>query len=191
MLEYCTGRRGSDPDAPQWNVVPAAKGIQNLCENQKNKAASLQKISQLFPANSVIVLFANANTLTTLLGNSRAQPLLAVSTAKRSLLSSYLALKRLLIGGNLEPLILHMIGNNAHSLHRSADAMAQLEACAKNFLGYDVNAMSIHYSTSEESISEEVRPIAMCLLDRAVPLWSDVSLPLIHEALTTQSTRSH
>jgi len=184
MLEYRAGRRGSDVEAPEWSVVPAGIGIQSLCGQKNSKAECLHRLSQLFPANSVIILFANANTLTALLGDSQAKPLLAISSAKRALLSSYIALKRLLIGGKLDPLILNMISKQPHALNRISDPMLNLSECAKNFLDYDLNAINIHLSPSEETLSAEVRQVALCLLDAAVPLWSD-------ETLMTQSNRSH
>ena len=136
LLDYRFGHGSADSDTLDWNVVPAAIGIHDLCLMQSHRHPSLQRLGSLFPANSVVILYANADWLVHLLGDSQNQPLLAVSSGKNALLTSYLALKRLLINGRLTPTILNMMQHGKTiGAGDFPTAAAHLSACAQNFSG--------------------------------------------------------
>jgi hypothetical protein len=174
LLDYRFGHGASDSDALDWNVVPSAIGIHDLCLMQSDKHQSLQRLGPLFQANSVVILYANADWLVQLLSDSQTQPLLAVSSGKNALLTSYLALKRLLINGRLTPTILNMMQHaKASGLEDNPTAAAHLSECARNFLGYQVKAMQINPSAPEADLKVQIRHLATRLLETASPLLPD------------------
>ena len=117
---------------------------------------------------------ANADWLVHLLGDSPTQPLLAVSSGKNALLTSYRALKRLLINGRLTPTILNMMQHGKRSgTHDSPSATAHLSACARNFLGYHVKAMQIDPSAPEADLKIQLRHLATRLLETASALSTE------------------
>lgn len=176
LLDYRFGHGASDSEALEWNVIPAAIGIHDLCLTQSDPDQSLRRLGPLFQANSVVILYANADWLVHLLSDSQNQPLLAVSSGKNALLTSYLALKRLLINGRLTPTILNMMQYarvNDKSDHPTA--AAHLSECARNFLGYQIKAMQINPSATEADVKVHIRHLATRLLETASPLRSDHS----------------
>ncbi len=174
LLDYRFGHGALDCDVPDWTVVPSAIGIHDLCLMQSHRHQSLQRLGPLFQTNSVVILYANADWLVHLLGDSANQPLLAVSSGKNALLTSYLALKRLLINGRLAPTILNMMHKGKHSsAGDSPSAAAHLSECARNFLGYQVNAMQIDPSAPEADLKVHIRHLATRLLETASPITPD------------------
>jgi hypothetical protein len=174
LLDYRFGHGTSDSDALDWNVVPSAIGIHDLCLMQSHRHQSLQRLGPLFQANSVVILYANADWLVHLLGDSPSQPLLAVSSGKNALLTSYLALKRLLINGRLTPTILNMMQHGKRGgAQDSPSAAAHLSECARNFLGYHVKAMQIDPSAPEADLKVHIRHLATRLLETASALSTE------------------
>jgi hypothetical protein len=187
LLDYRFGQGGTDSDALEWNVVPSALGIHDLCLMQSDQHDSLQRLGPLFQANSVVILYANADWLVHLLSDSQNQPLLAVSSGKNALLTSYLALKRLLVNGRLTPTILNMMQNGrTQAMGNNPTAAAHLSECARNFLGYQVNAMQINPSAPEADLKIHIRHLATRLLETASKLWPDYT-----QSLSAMSSFAH
>lgn len=174
LLDYRFGYSSSDCDTPDWTVVPSAQGLHNLCNLSPNLPAprgrNLQRIGELFAPHGVIILYAGVDWLVQMLAGTAARPLLTVSEDKTSLLTSYLALKRLLRKGGLEPTILNMMhgplsGNRVHS----GSVASNLAECARNFLNYNVNAIPFDLSQGPRA-DADMRRLAMRLLENALPL---------------------
>jgi hypothetical protein len=171
LLSYRLGNAACEPDAPDWSVIPAARGILQLCQLQTSTLHSLRTLGQLFRGTGVVILHGSADLLVQLLQGTPTRPLLAVSPAKSTLLTSYLALKRLLIQGNLEPIILNMMQSARHSASTpGAGVTTNLSECARNFLGYEVKAMELDPLADEMAVTIAVRHLATCLLETAVHL---------------------
>lgn len=167
LLDYQFGHGRVQTDAPAWTVLPAAQGLQSLCALGARPAHSLQRLGQVLQTNGVIVLYSNVDSLITLLADSEIRPLLSISNEKSSLLTCYLALKRLLRNARLEPTILNMIES---SQSKGAGMAHALGECARNFLGYEVNTIRIDPSQSESQVDAAMRHLAASLLESALAL---------------------
>lgn len=164
-----------EPDGPEWNVLPAALGIQTLCGLGSKPAHSLQRLAQTFQTNGVVVLYAPVDALAKLLANTDVRPLLSLSCEKSSLMTTYLALKRLLRNARLEPTILNMMGSGSESRKGPASVAHALSECARNFLGYDIKAVRIDPAQAESQLDAEMRRLATRLLESALPLRNNAA----------------
>jgi len=169
LLDYQFGQGVDSQGAPNWTVLPACRGIRQLCHVQ-SRQQSLDRLGQLFQSAGVLILYGSAELLTQLLQGSRVKPLLAVSSAQSSLLTSYLALKRLLVHGHLEPTILNVLAPTREQHGDAGGVTANLNECAKNFLGYEVKALTINPHADEANLNATVRRLAASLLECAKPL---------------------
>ena len=173
LLDYEFGRNSADDDGPIWNVLPAGLGLQSLCALGTRPAHRLQRLGQTFQTNGVIVLYAGVDYLVKLLPDSDIRPLLSVSSGKSSLLTSYLALKRLLRKARLEPTILNMMEHAKEGQGTGAAGVAHaLSECARTFLAYEVNAIRIDPTQAESQFNAEMRRLATRLLENALELKS-------------------
>ncbi len=169
LLDYAFGSTPQDSDSPAWNVLPAARGLQALCALQAQPAHSLQRLGQAFQSNGVLVLYAGVDPLVRLLGHTGLRPLLSMSGEKSSLLTSYLALKRLLRKGRLEPTILNMMRDDPQGAAAAGVAHA-LRQCARNFLAYEVQAIRMDPAQAEALVDANMRRLATRLLEHALVL---------------------
>lgn len=169
LLDYQFGHGATGDQGPTWNVLPAALGLQSLCALGSQPLHSLQRLGQAFESHGVIVLYAGVDALVQLLGNTDVRPLLSVSDDKSSLLTSYLALKRLLRKGRLEPTILNMM-HDAPQGPGAAGVAQALRECARNFLAYEVHPIRIDPSQADMQMDADMRRLATRLLEHAMPL---------------------
>lgn len=175
LLEYAYWRGTDNLEAPEWSVIPAGMGLQNLAAMPERKEQSLQHLGRLFQHEGAIILYGKAEWLVPLLSDSGLKPLLAVAPMKTSLLTSYLALKQLLLKGRLEPTIVNLVQeHNAAVATRIGTVAASLSDCARNFLGYEVNALNIAAPSDEDRPCVGVQRLALRMLESAMPL--DTSL---------------
>ena len=158
--------------APDWNVMPAALGVHLLAgPGGADAGAGLERLGTLFPSGDVLLLYAGVDTLVQLLAGCDLRPLLCVSNRRNSLLTSYVALKRLLRRAQLEPIILPM-------MDADTGTGKSLAECAKNYLGYEVNAFHVN-AQGADLASAPLRQLATRLLEHAlvlgtapVPAWT-------------------
>lgn len=174
LLEDSRWSGDEDRQPGAWTVLPAATGVQGLCAAPLQKSQNLRQLGHLFPQGSVVILYCKVEWMIPLIGDCAIEPLLAVSPMRNSLLTSYLALKRLLITGKLKPTIVNMIPDSspAPSTHPQSVA-ASLSECAKRFLGHEVKAFDIAEQHSEEPLYGETQRLALRLLESAVALNAD------------------
>lgn len=173
LLDFQFGHGTVEADGPCWNVLPAATGLQTLCALGSRAALSQQRLGEVLQTRGVVVLYATVDSLITLLADSDVRPLLSVSCERSSLLTSYLALKRLLRKARLEPTILNMMAAAEQAGGAAATGVAHaLGECARNFLGYEVNAIRIDPSQAEPTMDAAMRHLATRLLENALPLQS-------------------
>lgn len=157
-----------------WTVLPAGAGIQRLASEQSTGHQALQELGHLFPLGSVVILYAKVEWMIPLVGESLIEPLLAVSPARNSLLTSYSALKRLLITGKVKPTIVNMISEQPSTARLQPQSVsASLSECARRFLGQDVKTLNIAEQYGEEGIPLESQQLALRLLEGALPLNPD------------------
>jgi hypothetical protein len=171
LLDYQFGHGTAESDGPSWNVLPAALGLQSLCALGAKPAQSRQRLGQVLQTHGVIVLYAGVDHLIGLLADSDVRPLLSVSSEKSSLLTSYLALKRLLRKARLEPTILNMMEAAKQSRAAGSTGVAHaLSECARSFLGYEVKTIRIDPSQTESLVDADMRHLATRLLESALVL---------------------
>ncbi|MEI6803274.1 MAG: hypothetical protein WCK83_08920 [Burkholderiales bacterium] len=176
LLDNAFWRAPVAEDGPAWNVIPAACGVQALCEEPGARAHKLAHLGQLFAHESVVILYGKSEWLVPLMADTGTEPLLALSRSKTSLLSSYVALKRLLLQGRLEPNVVNWARTSADA---NDAATASLTKCAKDFLSYDVNALHIASPTEDDPTSGAIQRLALRLMERAIPLHTpNVAIPL-------------
>lgn len=175
LLDYPFGHGAAEPDGPEWNVLPAAQGLQTLCALGTKPAHSLQRLALTFPSNGVVLLYAGVEALVKLLARTEVRPLLSLSCEKSSLMTTYLALKRLLRNARLEPTILNMMVSAGESRKGPVGIAHALSECAKNFLGYEVNAVRIDPAQTESQLDADMRRLAARLLENALPLKNNAT----------------
>ena len=158
-----------------WAVVPASAGLQTLANRNLPHHPAIADTGALFPYESVVIIYSTAQTLASLLRGSPVRPVLTVSEGKASLLTSYLALKRLLLQGGLQPTVVNMVrlASAAQPAGKGASANAGLRDYAKYFLDYDVNAFTISTQGVDDLSNTSTSRLALGLLESALPLQTD------------------
>ena len=151
---------------PAWQIIPSAQGIQNLDAG----APGLANLAELFPQDGIVVLYCHADAMVRLLAQSGATPLLAISSSKTALLTSYLALKRLLLNGHLEPTVISL--NEAGKGTVAHETALALRDCAARFLALELNPLQLAAARDDEAPSLALRHLALRLLENAVYLHS-------------------
>lgn len=175
LLEYAYWRGNETHDAPAWTVVPSGLGLQSLCAMPERKTQSLQHLGRLFINEGAVIVYGKAEWLTPLLSHTGVKPLLAVAPVKSSLLTSYLALKRLLIKGELEPTIVNMVQQGRRGVRQQeGTVVTNLSECARNFLGFEVNALDIATPEDDNQPCVEVQRLALRMLESALPLTTEL-----------------
>lgn len=121
-----------------------------------------------------MILYCKAEWMIPIIGNSAIEPLLAVSPMRNSLLTSYLALKRLLITGKLKPTIVNMIADSLPASSTTPQSIsASLSECVKRFLGHDIKVVDITEQQIEEHRHGDTQHLVLRLLENAVALHAD------------------
>jgi hypothetical protein len=106
-----------------------------------------------------------------LLHGSGVKPLLVVTPLKSALLSSYVALKHLLLNGRLEPTIANLEpGLAAADIPKGRGVATTLSECAKNFLGFEVHALNIAAPAEDDRPSSDIEHLALRMLEDSVAL---------------------
>ena len=131
-------------------------------------------MAALLPAEGIVVLYCNVDWMVSLIGDWDVEPLLAVSPLKTSLLTSYVALKRLLITGQLKPTIVNMQQDPSRfsSASQSLDGVG-LAGCARKFLGHELRTLDVAQEHGEASPCEAVQRLALRLLESAMVLGAE------------------
>ena len=177
LLQNSYWQNEAHVEAPAWTVVPSGKAIQNLCTPPSSQAQNLHRLGQLFARDSVVILYSRTEWLVPMVGHCGVTPLLAVSPVKASLLTSYRALKRLVINGQLEPTIVNMVAPSHDApagLPSASTGALSLIECAKNFLNYD--AKVINLPAGDDHGGGVMQRLALRLMESAVSLGEDSAI---------------
>lgn len=155
-----------------WTVLPAAEGIQSLHTASPFQPMHIQgQLGRLFSQGSIVILYCKAEWMIPLVGNCTMEPLLPISSSRRSLMSGYMALKRMLITGRLRPTIINMILESESPPPSSTPCVAtSLGVCARRFLGHETKVVSIVEQRSEVLPYGETQRLALQLLENSLPL---------------------
>ena len=158
-----------NPDAA-WQILPAARGLHKLHAGVFAGSGAWHALGHLFADDTVLILYATPQTLAACLHGSGSRPLLAVSSARNALLTSYQALKRLLMDGGLEPTLIDTAGLGASTHPASSQAMASLAECARNFLGYQIRQQLLTRQRGSSQQDYDLKPLAARLLEFGLDL---------------------
>lgn len=173
-------------DAPQaqptWNILPAMHGLQALSATANPAMHSLSALGHAFEHEGIVIVYSNAQLLSRLLARSGVKPLLSLSTARTSLLTSYLALKRLLLKGGITPVVANVVQYADRSPDSGGAVASNLCDCARNFLDFDMNIVTIVAPAGEDRPSMDVQRMALTMVENAVPLG---------KGWFTQTTQAH
>jgi hypothetical protein len=170
LLNFTYSTSGQS-DTPNWSILPAGLGLQTLSAAHRHGGPNMADCGWFFPHESIVIVYANAHSLAPILEGSKVRPLLAMSGAKASLLTSYIALKRLLLKAKVEPTIVNMV-NATQQKKAGMTLPTSLSDCAKYFLNYDVNPLHILAPTGDERPSASIERLSLGLLESAMPLES-------------------
>lgn len=163
-----------------WSIYPAALGLHQLCaaSQDRENTASFEALEQLFQHYDVVLLYANAGVLAANLPGSHIEPLLAVSSNERSVLTAYQAMKQLLLNGKLQPTIVSMVDTSDQSSLASARNLNKsLQGCAMNFLGRQITTLSVDMRQDDEETPRDVNRLALRLLENGIPCRPDAAMP--------------
>ena len=161
-----------------WQILPAARGLQELPIHAGVSGAPWSQLGQLFADDAVVLVYAKSETLAALLRDSSARPLLAVSSSKNALLTSYLALKRLLVDGRVEPTIVNVSGLGGADAQKPmpTPVAVHLAECARNFLGYQVHMLRVAPQPGARQ-DYDLKPLASRLLESGLALGARATPP--------------
>jgi hypothetical protein len=181
-----------DPLVP-WTILPAALGLKRLCQASAAGQASLRKLTGLSQSCSVMIVYASAATLVSLLPHSGVAPLLAVAAGKKALVSAYQALKLLLLNGGLRPSIACMLESIESERVESDLALNRnLQDCAMTFLGYQLESVSLGDDLADETSAATLRALALRLVESGLPLENfDRATPWVKQPSTAYLGGSH
>ena len=171
ILDAQHWQHGTRMDNGYWSVLPAARGLQRICQSSSGAAPSLEKLNGLFEIDEIVIVFAHGDLLSKVLINSDVQPLLAVSHIPMSLMTAYRALKQMLTAAQIRPLIATVSTDatlqpvTSHPLPGKA-----LTDCARNFLGCNLRSPLIAKLPEGDTTSPSINRLVTRMLETAMPL---------------------
>jgi hypothetical protein len=192
ILDY-TFWRDEVQECPHWSIVPSQQGLESLSTFSRPASHCLSTLGHAFPQDGILIVYSSARLLSTLLPDSGLSPLLPVSQSKTSLLTSYMALKRLLVKGGMEPRIANVVQYD-NSLRDGGESVANnLADCAKYFLDFDVKISTIVAPTGEDRPGMDLQRAALAMIESAIALDTAWSAPPMRASIpaSTLAARSH
>ena len=172
LLDYVYWRSDDKDDQPSWSVLPAARGFKRLCGVSGHLTNAMEQLAGALQTYNVVLVYARADTLLSLLPDSGLKPLLVVSSEGLSRLSAYKALKQMLINGRLQPSVVSVVPDSAPEADKaSADLCKNLQECAMTFMGHQLDTVTLHLEQRQGRVqSGSMHTFALRMLERATPL---------------------
>ncbi len=150
-----------------WSVVPATLGFERLSGYEFPN----EVLGNLFANYDVVLIYASASTITKLLKNSAASPLLLVAPLATSSLSAYQAIKQLLLDAKLRPTVANIaLTSHAQAAMTTSSPVQHLQNCAMTFLSYRLDPIPIRAAVTDDRSQDDINRLALQLLENAVPL---------------------
>ncbi|MDT8993034.1 hypothetical protein RQP54_19330 [Curvibacter sp. APW13] len=157
-----------------WQVAPARWGLQSLATESFETIVSELQWCRLAVTDSVLLVYATAETLAPWVASTGVRPLLAMSAAKSSLMTSYLALKRLWLHAGVVPAVVQRLDTSVVDLEHAHAISRSLSDCAGHFLGLSVHVRRISDLGNGQDLA--VQALVQTLLEESVtlePSWTD------------------
>jgi hypothetical protein len=175
LLDHAHWPEDAAADAPPWHIVPARLGLARLAlQTRQDPAMShppLQALSHLFRSCDLVVVYADAQLLATLLPGSQVRPLLAVTPRRASILGAYQNFKKLLLQARLVPLIASVVTapfKNAELLAKSTGRA--LQNCARVHLDCQTDFMTVRSFPQQHARWDDAHQLALRLMASAIPM---------------------
>lgn len=136
---------GRAPDGVEWLVMPGAHGLQTLQQTARSAGAgvAIARLLAPFSPDALVILFAPAQNLGSLLAGVPARALVPVLPQAQASIDAYGALK-LLHGAGLEPVLAPQAPGfepETLPLQQVVDTVAE---CATRHLGLTVDTWPVH-----------------------------------------------
>lgn len=180
ILDYSYWQSAAADNLAPWAILPARQGLLTLAAapSSAHWHSALQS-SPLLASNAVVVVYAPADLLVGLSNQTGVTPLLALSSGKTALMTSYLALKRLLINTQRVPTIAHV--HSPTQTSDNPDIVARcLRDCARQFLDVELDMFPLHLDAEPALAHADMNALVQLLLDESVTLdapWNSVRTP--------------
>lgn len=181
ILDYSYWQEQHTDTSCAWRIVPARQGLQTLAATASASWVSALQWGSLLAPHMVVIVYAPAELLTGLCTQTGLTPLLALSSGKTSLMTSYLALKRLLINTYRVPTIAH-VHPSTHGDREDAVARS-LQDCARQFLQVEVEVLPLKLGPGQALAHTDLDGLVQLLLDESVTLdapWNGMRNPLAY-----------
>lgn len=149
-------------EADSWSVLPAAHGFEQIAEQGFNSYT----VGDLFQNFGIVLLYAGATTLTSLLRGSGLAPLVVVAPLKAASLTAYQALKQLLLDAHLHPTVAN-ITLRPNTGTNTLNPVQSLQHCAMTFLGLAIQPITVSATANAADSRDEVTRLALRLLESA------------------------
>lgn len=166
------------PPAPtnSWTVLPSKEGLAQLSFAGTNHQRGWHQLTHCFSDTGVVILYCNAECAANTLKGLLVPTLLPVSQQRASLLTSYLALKRLLIVGGQQPTIISVQGPGTDNGKASLPPVcSSLVECARNFLNFEARVIAFT-DTADDENAVDFLPFLRGLLEACAQQVSSSSL---------------
>jgi hypothetical protein len=172
LLDYVYWRSDDKSDQPSWSVLPAAQGFKRLCGASGHVTNAMEQLASALQTYNVILVYAKADTLLSLLPDSGLKPLLVVSSEGLSRLSAYKALKQMLLNGRLQPSVVSIVPDSAPEAERaSAELCKNLQECAMTFMGHQLDTVTLRLERRDGRVQiGSMHTFALRMLENATPL---------------------
>lgn len=145
-------------------VLPAGLGLGYLArENQDTFVQPLQTLYTYFRAYSVVVVYAPAETLGSLLTQTETMPLVMLRPSPEGVLSAYKSLKHIALSAGLTCTVATMVhGSTKTKRQKAEDALQALHECAKRHLGNGARGTMVQTNNPQD-----LQRLALHLLENA------------------------
>ena len=175
LLDHAHWLEDAAPDAPPCHVVPAREGLSRLAlQTRQNSAMShppLQSLSHLFRSCDLVVVYADAQLLATLLLGSQVRPLLTVTPRRASIVGAYQNFKKLLLQAELVPLIASVVTAPFKNAELMATSTGRaLQNCAHRHLDCQTDFMTVRSFPQQHARWDDAHQIALRLMASAIPM---------------------
>lgn len=165
LLQDPLWHANDEQDASAWRVLPAALGFAQLSGTGFHAGS----VGHLFRSNGVVLLYANATTLTHLLKNSGLTPLLVLPPLRSASMSAYQAMKVLVQDAQLQPTVANIALQTSTPIHMPSPVQT-LQHCALTFLGLEIKPITVSALGNPQTSQDDISRLALQLLENAVPL---------------------
>jgi len=169
LAQQMDNRLQHSPDdnlAPSWQVLPASTGFRKLPVAD----TLVPVLAHLFTTHDMILIYADAPTLTRLLAGQSIAPQIVLAPAPTEALSAYAALKQLL-QARLHPQVVSLVPQPLAQAGSLPTASArQLTQCARSFMGYQFQPRTVVASNQPIDAHDDLQHLALELFENALSL---------------------